>query len=242
MAELPSGTVEDTCDKVLEKPGGVILFNVDTGNVEVDQQTAQKVCETVVADHVNVPALETTEEQVCKSAIAGNTEAVKITIDISTDTVKVAKEVCKTAITLGALYVGYKLLRPVIDAAVKKALGGERDDQEVKDIKPGSLRVPTYCSTDERFLELLTSYESGKTKERLQEEFLWVGLMVEEVNVKIENKAEVNKKKEGIAKRYHRYLIKNLIKWCGTCNLFLIATSSWCYGNCLFIKQVRELL
>ena len=251
MAKQQSGTVEDTGDKLLDKPGGEILINIDAGNVEVDPQTAKEVCETVVADHAIVVDFQTTEEQVSKSAIAGNTEAVigtgvkiswkpggELLIDISTDNVGVAKTLYGTAITLGALYVGYQLLRPVVDAAVKKALGGERDDQEVKDTTPGSLHARLHCSTDERFLQVLTDYESGKMKERFQKEFLHAGFKVKELKVEIENNAEVNEKKEAIEKRYYRYLIKNLIKWCGTCNLFLISTSCWCYGNCLSSTEV----
>ena len=133
-------------------------------------------------------------------------------IDISTDSVEVTKEVCRRAIKLSALYVGYKLLRPVIDAAVKKALGGERDDQEVKDIKPGSLHVVLHCFTDERFLAVLTDYLSGKMKERLQEEFSQVGIKVKGLKVEIQNMVEVNEIKEAICKRYQRCLIKKLTR------------------------------
>ena len=130
----------------------------------------------------------------------------ELSINISTDNVEVAlqivKEVCKTATTLGALYVGYKLLRPVVEGAVKKGLGGERDDQEVRDIRPGSLHVLLYCFTDERFLEVLSDYESGRMKERLQEEFFKVGMKVEGLKIEIENMADVNETKGAINKRY----------------------------------------
>ena len=133
-------------------------------------------------------------------------------IDISTDSVEVAKDVCKTAIKLSTLYVGYQLFKPVIDAAVKKALGGERDDQEIKDIKPGSLHILLHCFTDKRFLAVLTDYESGKMKERLQEEFSQVGIKVKGLKVEIQNMAEVNEIKKAICKRYHRCFIKNLTR------------------------------
>ena len=126
-------------------------------------------------------------------------------IDITTDSVEVAKDVSKAAIKLSALYIGYQLLRPVIDAAVKKALGGERDDQEVKDIKPGSLHVVLHCFTDERFLQVLTDYESGKMKDRFQKEFLQAGIKVKGLKVEIQNMT-VNEIKEATRKRYHRYL------------------------------------
>ena len=128
----------------------------------------------------------------------------EVAINISTDNVEVALEllrvVGKTAITLGALYVGYDLMRPVIKAAVNKALGGERDDQGDPDIKPGSLHVRLQCFTDERFLEVLADYESGRMKERLQEEFSQVGIKVEGLKVEIENMEEVNEKKKAINK------------------------------------------
>ena len=87
-------------------------------------------------------------------------------INIGTDSVEVAQEVCKTVtklgLGLGAMYFTYSLLRPLVDAAVKKGLNGECDDQEVCDIRPGSLHVVLHCFTDERFLEVLADYESGR--------------------------------------------------------------------------------
>ncbi|XP_028413803.1 nephrocystin-3-like [Dendronephthya gigantea] len=129
----------------------------------------------------------------------------KIVITIGTDNVEVAKEVCKTVtklgLGLGALYAGYSLLKPLIDAAVTKALGGKRDDQDARDIRPGCLHVELHCFTDERFLEVLADYESGRMKERLQEEFSLVGIKVEGLKVKIDNMEEVKVTKKAIEKR-----------------------------------------
>ena len=126
-------------------------------------------------------------------------------INISTDNVDVASQLVKKAwksvTTLGALYLGYKSARFLIETAVKKGLGGERADQEVGDIKPGSLHVRLHCLTDERFLQVFADYESGRMKERLQEEFLQVGIQVEGLKVVIQNMVEVNKAKEAINKR-----------------------------------------
>ena len=139
-------------------------------------------------------------------------------INIATDNVEVAQDVLKTVrvvgktvVALGALYVGYKLLKPVIESAVKRGLGGERDDQDVRGIRPGSLRVQLHCSTDERFLEVLADYESGRMKERLQEEFLQVGIKVEGLKVEIENMVEVNETKKAINNRYNRGFKKKYI-------------------------------
>ena len=123
-------------------------------------------------------------------------------INISTDNVQVAKEVCRTVTTLGALYFGYKLMKPLIEGAVNKGLGGERDDQEVRGIRPGSLHVQLHCFTDERFLEVLADYESGRMKQRLLEEFSQVGIKVDGLKVEIENMVEAKERKEAINMRY----------------------------------------
>ncbi|CAB4028570.1 Hypothetical predicted protein [Paramuricea clavata] len=118
----------------------------------------------------------------------------EFSFNIATDNVEVAQDVLKTVqvvgkavVTLGALYFGYKLLKPVIESAVTRGLGGERDDQDVRGIRPGSLRVQLYCSTDQRFLEVLADYKSGRMKERLHKEFLQVGIKVKGLKMEIEN-------------------------------------------------------
>ncbi len=126
----------------------------------------------------------------------------QVAINIGADNVQVVRDLCKTVTTLGALYAGYKLLKPLIEEAVKKGLGGERDDQDVRGIRPGSLHVLLHCFTDERFLEVLADYESGRMKERLQKEFSQVGIKVEGLKVEIENMVEVKKTKEAINTRY----------------------------------------
>ena len=139
----------------------------------------------------------------------------EVSINISTDNVEVAiqalKVVGKIATTLGALWVSYELIRPIIKAAVKKALGGERDDQGDPDIKPGSLQFQLRCFTEERFLEVLADYETGKIAKRLLEEFSLAGIKVEELKVEIENLEEVNKTKEAINKRYDICLMKSFV-------------------------------
>ena len=117
----------------------------------------------------------------------------------------VAKDVCITAVSLGALYCGFKLLRPVIEGAVEKGLGGERDDQDIPRIKPGSLHVLLCCFTDQRSLEVLADYESGRIKERLQKEFSEVGIEVERMTVEMENMKEVEKTRAAINKRYRNH-------------------------------------
>ena len=120
----------------------------------------------------------------------------KISITISSTSAQSVRDVCITAVTLGAIYAGYKLITKAIDGAVSRGLGGERDDQEIQDIKPGSLHVLLHCFTDQRLLEVLEDFESGKMKERLEKEFSEIGIEVEGLRVEIDNIQEVKKRKE----------------------------------------------
>jgi hypothetical protein len=178
MAESSSTdgeAVRDTPSNVLQAglKGGAYSFVVSTSSVFV----VKEICGAIVG--------------VAKELGGANANAVEIT-----------KEVCGTAVTLAALYTGYNLLRPVIDGVVKKSLGGEREDQDVRDIRPGSLHVLLRCFTDERFLEVWEDYESGGITERLQKEFSEVGIEVEGLKVEIENMVEVQNTKAAINKRY----------------------------------------
>jgi hypothetical protein len=188
--------------------------------VEVTKKLAGATPVEVTKELVSSAAVEVTQE------LAGGI-LVKVTKDLAYDTsvkvmndlvlgptvevtkeaaggliVKSTRDICTTAVSLGAIYTGYRLMRPLIAGAVKKAFGGERDDQDVRDIKPGSLHVLLCCFTDERFLEVLADYESGKIKERLQKEFSEIGIEVEGMTVEIENMKEVEETRAAIKKRY----------------------------------------
>ena len=187
---------------------GEVSINIVTGNVQV----ARDLCKTV-----------TTLGEVTRDVCQTVTTLGEVTRDVTRDVCKtlttlggvaraVTRDLCITAVSLGALYVGYKLVKPLIETAVKRGLGGERDDQEVRGIRPGSLHVLLHCFTDERFLEVLADYESGRMKERLQEEFSQIGIKVEGLKVEIENMVEVNETKEAINKRYDRCFIKNITR------------------------------
>ena len=132
-----------------------------------------------------------------------------ISVGISTNNVEVAKELINKlggkvgigiGLALGAL-LAYKVIKPLIDDAVKKGFGGERDDQEVRSIRPGSLHVLLHCFTDERYLEVLEEIESGRIKERLDKEFFNIGIHTEGLMVEIEDMEKVNKTNEAINKR-----------------------------------------
>ena len=114
----------------------------------------------------------------------------------SSNSAESVKYVCITAVTLGAMYAGYKLISKKMDGAVSRGLGGERDDQEIRSIKPGSLHVLLHCFTDQRLLEVLEDFECGTMKERLEKEFLEIGIELEGFKVEIDNIEEVKKRKE----------------------------------------------
>ena len=71
--------------------------------------------------------------------------------------------------------------------ALKKGLGGEGEDHEVDDPTEGSLCVKLRCFTVKKFLEVLEDFKSGRTKERLQKEFLNIGIKTEGLVVEIKN-------------------------------------------------------
>ena len=114
----------------------------------------------------------------------------------SSNSAQSVKYVCITAVTLGTIYAGYKLMAKKMDGAVSRGLGGERDDQEIRSIKPGSLHVLLHCFTDQRLLEVLEDFECGRMKDRLEKEFLEIGIKLEGFKVEIDNIEEVNKRKE----------------------------------------------
>ena len=126
----------------------------------------------------------------------------EFSFSISTSEVRVVKYLSVTVLGIGALYTGYTIHQTAIDGAVKKALGGKRDDQGDPDIGTGSLIVRLRCFTDERFLELLEDYEHDRLKDRLEKEFYEIGFRIQEIKVQILNTEEVNKTKEAILARY----------------------------------------
>jgi hypothetical protein len=134
-------------------------------------------------------------------------------ITISSNSAQVVRDVCITAVTLSTIYAGYKLIAKAIDGAVTKGLGGEREDQEILEIKPGSLHVLLHCFTDQRFLEILDEYECGRMKERLKEEFLQIGIEMEGLKVEVDNIEEVMTRKEMI---YERLSCITLCRWHGS--------------------------
>ena len=140
----------------------------------------------------------------CTSLIPGG----YLLFNISTESVRMVRDVGITAaVTLGGVYAAYKIIEPrVFVGAVTESLGGERMDQEIRDIHEGSLRILLHCLTDERYLEVLEDFESGRIRDRLQKEFLEIGIEVKGMKIEIINIEEVNETKEAIDKRYNNHV------------------------------------
>ena len=113
----------------------------------------------------------------------------------------VVRDILIAAVSLGAIYAGYRLYAQRMDGAVGRGLGGERDDQEVRDIKPKCLHVVLHCLTDKRFLEVLEDFESGRMKQRLKMEFFNIGIETEGLTVEIQNIEEVKERVADIERR-----------------------------------------
>ena len=129
------------------------------------------------------------------------TDNVQVAREYGDVVVRVAKEFANAAVKLAGIWAVCYLSRPVIDAAIKKAFGDPRDDQNTGEPRPGSLHVQVRCFTNKRFLDVLADYESGRVKQRLETELAKVGLKVEGLKVDIENRDEVNERKRAIEER-----------------------------------------
>ena len=145
-------------------------------------------------------AAEGAAEGIGKIAVSYSSTFVSSTLSITISSISARTVAIVTAgfttVTLGAIYARYKLKAKEMDAAISRGLGGERDDQAIRDIKPGSLHVLLHCFTDQRLLEVLEDFESGRMKERLEKEFSEIGIEVEGLKVEIDNVEEVKKRKE----------------------------------------------
>ncbi len=142
----------------------------------------------------------------CTSLIYG--KGGDLFFNISTDSVRMVRDVGITAaVALGGVYAAYKIIEPLVFVgAVTKGLGGERKDQEIRNIERGSLRILLRCLTDERYLEVLEDFESERMRDRLQKEFLEIGIEIKGMKIEIINIEEVNETKEAIDKRYDNHV------------------------------------
>ena len=114
---------------------------------------------------------------------------------ISSGSAQSVRDLGITAVTLDAIYTGYKFIAKKIDDAISRSLGGERDDQEIYDITPDGTNVSLRCFTDQRVLEVLEDFARGTMKERFDNEFSEIGIELVGLQVKINNIEEVEERK-----------------------------------------------
>lgn len=140
-----------------------------------------------------------------------------IVFRITAKKVRVVKKIGFDTVTLSDIFNACAEIHPsVFQNALKRGFGHERDDQKFGEIRLGCLLVPLHCLTDERFLEVLEDFETGRLKERLLEEFSQIGIEIEGLEIEIKNTEEVNKTKEALRKKYVG------IYMCLTLHLYLI--------------------
>ena len=147
-------------------------------------------------------------ETTSQVAINSSTSGRIIWISFECDNVQMAGGECinMNGAKLRDVYRCKKMVSQLLDGAVLKVLGGARDDQDVQNIKCEYFRVLVQCFTDERFVDLLADYDSGRMKNLLKQEFLKIGLEVPELRIVIENLEDVNVHKARILSRYYTRL------------------------------------
>lgn len=93
--------------------------------------------------------------------------------------------------------------KDIYNETLEAALGGEHKkhkEHKVNDPTDGSLRVLLHCFTEKKFLEVLEDFKSGKTKERLEKEFLNIGIKTEGLVVEIENIEQIKERAAAISR------------------------------------------
>ena len=127
-----------------------------------------------------------------------------ISVIITTGIVKVhtADSQVVSANSLSSVCTSFPNLKPSIEDAIKRGLGGERDDQEIHDFKPETLEASLCCKTGDRFLQVLEDHESGELNKCLKEELSKVDVVVEELKIKIQDMEKVKNTKCTIINRY----------------------------------------
>ena len=138
-----------------------------------------------------------------------NFKIIAGTVEVASDGIGVAPYVVAagvavTGLTFDAIY-RIPECRPIIRDVLITAFGCVIPyGQEIGQIMPGSPRFNLCYFTENRFLEILSDYESGKIKQRLKKEFLKVGIKTTGLEVKIENMEEVEETKAAIEQGYEK--------------------------------------
>lgn len=136
--------------------------------------------------------------------VASSSYGGSISISFNSDNVQMTggEVINMNGAKLRDIYRTNKMVAQLLDGVVLKVLGGARDEQEVQIINPEYIHVLVQCYTDERFVEVLADHDSGRMKNRLQEEFSKIGIDVQELKIIVENLEEVNVQRARILNRY----------------------------------------
>ncbi|XP_028397099.1 uncharacterized protein LOC114520948 [Dendronephthya gigantea] len=136
---------------------------------------------------------------------AVNNDECIITFKITAEKVRLAKDIGLGTVTLIDIFNACTKAHPsVFQDTLKRGFGDEKDDQKFGEISQGCLLVPLHCLTDERFLEVLDDFESGRLKKRLLTEFSQIGVEIEGLEIEIKNMEEVNKTKDKIKRKLEK--------------------------------------
>ena len=155
------------------------------------KQTLEKLVCFICRRQKNLVMAESSDyaELSSQAAIDSSSPGRIIWISFDSDNVQMVGGECinMNGAKLRDVYRCKKMVSQLLDGAVLKVLGGARDDQDVQNIKCEYFRVLVQCFTDERFVDLLADYDSGRMNNRLKQEFLKIGLEVPELQIVIEN-------------------------------------------------------
>ena len=81
----------------------------------------------VLTEGGDISFIVTTDNVQVAKEVCGT--AVDVTKELCGTAVELTKVICCTTIKIGAIYAGYRLSKPLIDAAVAKVLGGGEKDR-----------------------------------------------------------------------------------------------------------------
>ena len=118
--------------------------------------------------------------------------------------ITISESVRTTGVATGGLYELYNSIDSIKEKIMcilkkifERVVGG-RIDPKILNISKGSLLVILRCYSPQSFLQFLDDYETGRVKERLNEEFSKIG--IGNVILKIGNAVEIEEKKKNLGR------------------------------------------
>ncbi|XP_028396949.1 uncharacterized protein LOC114520815 [Dendronephthya gigantea] len=164
-------------------------------NRVIDNQTTETECSTIVQENREFAALGSHHPELSSD---GGVIVFRITAEMAR---KDKDKVLDTVSLVEILYSCEQIKPSVFHEALEKGFG-DKTDQKFGVVKPTCLLVPLYCLSDERFLEVLDDFESGRLKQRLLEEFSQFRDEIKIMEIELMKMEEVNKTKDDIKRKY----------------------------------------